>query len=323
MLCLRCKNILHFSYGTKVERLRKHFGLDNEGNKVFKSKCNPSRSTDSKKVDLLISNNTNMRLNRPKGEKPMLSNDMTDDVSLDSNDDYLKATSSVHSLSPTNAASHLSQIISTTSSTVLCQPIMKERAKKRVNAINWDDYFMSVAFLSAMRSKDPSTQVGACIVNEEKKIVGIGYNGFPRGCSDDELPWDRTGDSELETKYPYVCHAELNAILNKNSADVKGCYMYVALFPCNECAKVIIQSDIKEVVYMSDKYAATNSMKASRRMMEMAKVKLRHYVPSTQCITIDFCTIDSSLYPNGVSATSSSRTVNSCPDGGLYSEDKR
>ena len=103
---------------------------------------------------------------------------------------------------------------------VLCVPCVK--AKKRDDVIQWDDYFMSIAFLSSMRSKDPSTQVGACIVNPDNRIVGIGYNGFPAGCSDDDLPWDRVADSELDTKYPYVCHAEVNAILNKNSADVKG-----------------------------------------------------------------------------------------------------
>jgi dCMP deaminase len=106
-------------------------------------------------------------------------------------------------------------------------------------------------------SADPSTQVGACIVDADARIVGIGYNGFPRGCSDDDLPWDRTGDTELDTKYPYVCHAEMNAILNKNSASLKGCRIYVALFPCNECTKLIIQSGITEVVYYSDKYHDT------------------------------------------------------------------
>ena len=118
---------------------------------------------------------------------------------------------------------------------------LPSKIKKRANALSWDDYFMSVAFLSSMRSKDPSTQVGACIVNSEKRIVGIGYNGFPKNCSDDELPWTRESESgsELDTKYPYVCHAELNAILNKNSADVQGCSIYVGLFPCNECAKMV------------------------------------------------------------------------------------
>ncbi|XP_059500840.1 deoxycytidylate deaminase isoform X2 [Stegostoma tigrinum] len=114
--------------------------------------------------------------------------------------------------------------------------------RKREDYLEWSEYFMAVAFLSAQRSKDPNSQVGACIVNPENKIVGIGYNGMPNGCSDDILPWARTGPNKLDTKYMYVCHAELNAILNKNSADVKGCTMYVALFPCNECAKLIIQS---------------------------------------------------------------------------------
>lgn len=146
--------------------------------------------------------------------------------------------------------------------------------KKRMNCIQWDDYFMAVAFLSSMRSKDPSTQVGACIVNQDHRIVGMGYNGFPRGCSDDELPWDRVASSELDTKYAYVVHAEVNAILNKNSSDVRNCIIYVALFPCNECAKIIIQSGITEVVYLSDKYSESPSMKASRRMMIMSGVSI-------------------------------------------------
>ncbi|XP_057233875.1 deoxycytidylate deaminase isoform X1 [Malurus melanocephalus] len=142
--------------------------------------------------------------------------------------------------------------------------------KKREDYLEWPEYFMAVAFLSAQRSKDPNSQVGACIVNSENKIVGIGYNGMPNGCSDDVLPWTRTGANRLETKYPYVCHAELNAIMNKNSADVKGCSMYVALFPCNECAKLIIQAGIKEVIFMSDKYHDTTEMTAARRMFDLA-----------------------------------------------------
>lgn len=177
----------------------------------------------------------------------------------------------------------------------LCLPVGQlptQKISKRNDAIKWDDYFMAVAFLSAMRSKDPSTQVGACIVNPDKRIVGIGYNGFPRGCSDDELPWDRVADDELDTKYPYVCHAEVNAILNKNSAEVKGCSIYIALFPCNECAKVIIQSGIAEVVYLSDKYSETTSMRASRRMLKMAGVTLRQHTPTVSSINIDFSTIN-------------------------------
>merc|ERR1712062_574710 len=118
----------------------------------------------------------------------------------------------------------------------------EERVSKRTDYLDWDEYFLSVAILSSMRSKDPSTQVGACIVNEHKRIVGIGYNGFPVGCSDDELPWNRKSKKGVNhTKYPYVCHAEMNAILNINSADCRGCTIYVVLFPCNECAKMIIQ----------------------------------------------------------------------------------
>ncbi|XP_077984313.1 deoxycytidylate deaminase-like [Glandiceps talaboti] len=157
---------------------------------------------------------------------------------------------------------------------------------------------MAVAFLSAQRSKDPSSQVGACIVNCEKKIVGIGYNGMPSGCSDDALPWRRTADDKLETKYPYVCHAELNAILNKNSADVKGCTMYVALFPCNECAKLVIQSGIKEVVFVSDKYHDTPEMTASRRMLDLSGVKYRQFTPKQKKIMIDFDSINPSAPKN-------------------------
>jgi dCMP deaminase len=164
------------------------------------------------------------------------------------------------------------------------------KVKKRSDPLCWDDYFMSVAFLSSMRSKDPNTQVGACIVNGEKRIVGIGYNGFPRGCDDDELPWARHSESgnELETKYPYVCHAEVNAILNKNSADVQGCSLYVGLFPCNECAKMIIQSGIREVVFLSDKYKNSNSMIASRKLLGMAKVTTRQHTPKGEEVVIKF-----------------------------------
>jgi dCMP deaminase len=163
--------------------------------------------------------------------------------------------------------------------------------QKREDYLSWDDYFMGVAFLSAMRSKDPSTQVGACIVSPEKKILGIGYNGFPWGCSDEELPWERKG-SFLETKYAYVCHAELNAILNKNQSDIKGATLYVALFPCNECAKLIIQSGIKEVVYIGDKYHDQDIWVASRKMLDMAGVKYRQYTPQNEQILIDFSQVE-------------------------------
>ncbi len=159
--------------------------------------------------------------------------------------------------------------------------------EKRSDYIGWDEYFMGVALLSAQRSKDPSTQVGACIVNRERKIVGVGYNGFPRGCEDEQFPWAREGDF-LDTKYPFVCHAELNAILNAISRDLSGCSIYVALFPCNECAKAIVQSGITEVVYLEDKYAHTDVVKASKMIFGHAGVKLRQLAPDRPEITIDF-----------------------------------
>jgi dCMP deaminase len=156
---------------------------------------------------------------------------------------------------------------------------------KRTDYLSWDDYFMCIARLSAMRSKDPSTQVGACIVNARRHIVGVGYNGFPIGCSDDELPWGKEGPL-LDTKYPYVVHAEANAILNSIGGDLTGCSIYVALFPCNECAKLIIQSGIREVVYLSDKYADTDPVRASRRMFAQAGVRLRRYEPHRSSVTV-------------------------------------
>lgn len=158
---------------------------------------------------------------------------------------------------------------------------------KREGYINWDEYFMGVAILASQRSKDPSTQVGACIVNDDNKIMSVGYNGFPRGCSDDEFPWDRQGDKDSSTKYPYVCHAELNAILNAGGNNLKNCRIYVALFPCNECAKAIIQCGIKEVIYISDKYKDTDLVQASKRMLNAAGIKLTPF-ESDKKITIDF-----------------------------------
>lgn len=146
---------------------------------------------------------------------------------------------------------------------------------KRNDFISWDEYFMGVAHLSGMRSKDPNTQVGACIVSEDNKILSMGYNGFPCGCSDDVFPWDREGE-ELDTKYPYVTHSELNAILNYRGGSLEGTKLYVSLFPCNECAKAIIQAGIKTVVYDSDKYRGSSSNRASKRMFDAAGVK---YVP--------------------------------------------
>ena len=147
---------------------------------------------------------------------------------------------------------------------------------KRQEYLSWDEYFMGIALLSSMRSKDPSTQVGACIVNPDKRILSMGYNGMPRCCSDDEFPWDKN-DDPLNSKYLYVCHAELNAILNCAVGGVRGCTVYTTLFPCNECAKAIIQSGIAEVVYMSDKYADSDSVLASKRMFTTAGVKFREY----------------------------------------------
>lgn len=144
---------------------------------------------------------------------------------------------------------------------------------KSNNYISWDEYFMGVAKLSALRSKDPNTKVGACIVNEKKRIVGIGYNGLPYGCNDDEYPWERSGDF-LDTKYPYVVHAEPNAILNSTNK-LDNATIYVTLFPCNECAKLIIQSGIKEIVYVSDKYDGTNENTASKKMLKSAGIKIR------------------------------------------------
>ena len=156
---------------------------------------------------------------------------------------------------------------------------------KRTDYINWDEYFMGIAMLAARRSKDPSTQVGACIVSQDNIIISTGYNGMPKGCSDDEFPWDRTGE---DTKYPYVVHAELNAILNANGRDLRGSRLYVALFPCNECAKAIIQSGVKEVLYLSDKYATTPSTQASKRMLNAAGVKLTQLTPTVDTLTLDF-----------------------------------
>lgn len=158
--------------------------------------------------------------------------------------------------------------------------------KKRKNHISWDEYFMGIALFSAQRSKDPQTQVGACIVSPDKKVVGLGYNGFPSGCDDDELPWDREGDF-LDTKYPFVCHAELNAILN-STKQLNNCTIYVALFPCHECAKAIIQSGIKEVIYLSDKYNGTDSNKASKQMFDKSGIIYKQLKLDKKTITISF-----------------------------------
>lgn len=147
---------------------------------------------------------------------------------------------------------------------------------KKEDYIKWDEYFMGIALLSTHRSKDPSTSVGSCIVSEDNKILSVGYNGMPMGCSDDDYPWTREGGN-LDTKYYYVCHAELNAILNYTGGNMKGAKIYTTLFPCNECTKAIIQKGIAEIIYMSDKYSETDSVKAAKKMLNSSKVNFRQY----------------------------------------------
>ncbi|NLM63425.1 MAG: dCMP deaminase family protein [Mollicutes bacterium] len=164
------------------------------------------------------------------------------------------------------------------------------KVKKRQDYLSWDEYFMGVAKLSAMRSKDPSTQVGACIVGHDNRILSIGYNGAPNGFDDDIFPWDREGEP-LETKYLYVCHAEMNAVLNfrGNKKDMEGAKIYVDLFPCNECAKIIIQTGIKEVIYLSDKYADVDEFKASKRLFDTCGVRYRQlHIDKDKKINIEF-----------------------------------
>ena len=157
---------------------------------------------------------------------------------------------------------------------------------KRNDYISWDEYFMGVAALSAMRSKDPSTQVGACIVSPNNKILSMGYNGFPNGCDDDEFPWERTGEGN-ETKYPFVTHSELNAILNYRGGSLEGAKIYVTLFPCNECAKAIIQAGIRELVYADDKYKGTPANLASKRLLEASGVRMIPYRKNGRKITLE------------------------------------
>lgn len=158
---------------------------------------------------------------------------------------------------------------------------------KREDYLSWDEYFMAVALLSGQRSKDPNTRVGACVADSRNKIVGVGYNGFPWGCSDDDLPWAREG-AWLDTKYPYVCHAELNAVINSISRDLRDCRVYVALFPCNECTKVIIQAGIREIIYLSDKYADSDTVKAAKTMLDKSQTSYRRFVPTRSSVRLDF-----------------------------------
>ena len=153
-------------------------------------------------------------------------------------------------------------------------------SEKRKGYITWDEYFMGVAKLSAMRSKDPSTQVGACIVSEDNKSLSMGYNGFPKGCSDDEFPWGKGDPDDYNDKYLYVTHSELNAILNYRGGSLEGSKLYVTLFPCNECAKAIIQAGIRTIIYESDKYADTPATRASKRMLNAAGVRYYQYSPT-------------------------------------------
>ena len=158
---------------------------------------------------------------------------------------------------------------------------------KRKDYISWDEYFMAVAKLASMRSKDPNSQVGACIVSADNKILSMGYNGFPLGCSDDEFPWGREGEDPLNTKYVYVTHSELNAILNYRGGSLEGAKLYVSLFPCNECAKAIIQSGIRRIVYDSDKYEATPAVVASKKMLNAAGIVLQRYEHTNRRIELE------------------------------------
>ncbi len=161
--------------------------------------------------------------------------------------------------------------------------------RKRADYISWDEYFMGVADMSGRRSKDPNTQVGACIVSDDNKILSMGYNGFPKGCSDDEFPWSREAGEDTDpysTKYLYVTHSELNAILNYRGGSLDGSKIYVTLFPCNECAKAIIQAGIKTVIYKEDKYPDSPSVRASKRMLNAAGVRYYQYETTGRKIEI-------------------------------------
>lgn len=168
------------------------------------------------------------------------------------------------------------------------EPFLEKRYPgKRDKYMSYDDYFMAMAFLTAMRSKDPSTQVGSCIVSKDNRIVGVGYNGMPSGIEDNALPWARESpNGELETKYPYVVSAGCNAVLNKNVESCTGCRMYTTLFPGCDCAKVIIQAGIRKVIYASDKHGLLDKFKASRRLFQLAKVEVVHYVSETEEICV-------------------------------------
>ena len=160
------------------------------------------------------------------------------------------------------------------------------RMGKREDYISWDEYFMGVAQLTGFRSKDPNTQVGSCIVSPDHKILSMGYNGLPRGCSDDEFPWEREAEDDLLTKYPFVVHSELNAILNFRGSSLVGSTLYVSLFPCNECAKAIIQAGIRKVIFAENKYPDSVGVRASKRMFEAAGVEYVRYEGKNKRIEI-------------------------------------
>ena len=157
---------------------------------------------------------------------------------------------------------------------------------QRKDYLSWDAYFMGIALLSAQRSKDPGTQVGACIVGKDNKILSVGYNGMPIGCADEVMPWAREGEPK-DTKYLYVCHAELNAILNYSGGNIQGSTVYTTLFPCNECAKALIQSGVKRVVYLADKYSDSDSVQASKMMFRMTGVTFDRYEPTGKSLHLE------------------------------------
>ena len=231
-----------------------------------------------------------------KPSQPRLVLNFLSALSPTTQDNHSTETKNHHIVTPTSTSLSSSSTISQEDIKLMIdeanydptKPVHPSSVKtKRMDYISWEDYFMAMAFLTAQRSKDPNTQVGACIVDSSKRIVGLGYNGFPRGCSDDRLPWARSNAHPLWNKYLYVCHAEVNAILNRGSANVQGSTIYVALFPCHKCAQMIIQIGIREVVYMCDPYHDTEDCRASRILLTMAKVQLRQYIPTMQQLTLD------------------------------------
>lgn len=155
-------------------------------------------------------------------------------------------------------------------------------SKKRLDVLSKQEAYMAIAKIISKRSKDPNTQVGSVIVSADDRILSLGYNGFPNGCSDDDFPWGREDPDEYNTKYPYVCHAELNAILNFKgiNRDLIGSTIYITLFPCRECTKAIIQSGISNIKYLENKYKDTIDHKEACRMLDAANIKY-------DCVNLD------------------------------------